>query len=114
MNKPRRKITKQVTIGNVKVGGLSPISVQSMTTARTDDVRSTVREIKRLIRAGCDIVRLGIPDSKSAESIKEIKKFVDIPLVADIHFDYRLALNSIESGADALRINPETSVTAMK
>ncbi len=88
------------------MGGLSPISVQSMTTARTDDVRSTVREIKRLIRAGCDIVRLGIPDSKSAESIKEIKKFVDIPLVADIHFDYRLALNSIESGADALRINP--------
>jgi len=93
-------------IGKVKVGGFSPISVQSMTTTRTDDVKATVEEIKKLISAGCDIVRLGIPDTLSAEAIKEIKKYVDIPLVADIHFDYRLALKAVDSGIDALRINP--------
>lgn len=106
MNDPGRRSTKQVTIGNIKVGGLAPVSVQSMTTTRTDDIPSTVSEIRRLIDAGCDIVRLGIPDGKSAESIKEIKHHLDIPLVADIHFDYRLALISVASGADALRINP--------
>jgi (E)-4-hydroxy-3-methylbut-2-enyl-diphosphate synthase len=88
------------------IGGGAPISIQSMISVSTSNVDASVREIKRLQDAGCDIVRLGIPDEESARAIGDIKRQINIPLVADIHFDYRLALISAESGADSLRINP--------
>ncbi len=101
-----RRISRQIRIGNVRIGGDAPVPIQSMTSTQTSNIKATVKEIKRLENAGCDIVRLGIPDEKSANAIKEIKKEVKMPLVADIHFDYRLAIASINSGVDALRINP--------
>lgn len=102
----QRKKTRQIAIGNVKIGGGAPISVQSMTNTKTTDTKATVAQIKALEAAGCDIVRLAVPDMAAAENIANIKKHVDVPLVADIHFDYRLALKAIEQGIDALRINP--------
>ena len=96
----------QVTAGNVKIGGGAPISVQSMTNTKTTDTNATVAQIKALVDAGCDIVRVAVPDMSAAENIYNIKNQVDVPLVADIHFDYRLALKAIEQGIDALRINP--------
>jgi (E)-4-hydroxy-3-methylbut-2-enyl-diphosphate synthase len=101
-----RKKTRRIKIGNVEIGGLSPISVQSMTSTRTDDIFKTIEQIKSLKNAGCDIVRLAVPDMAAATAIYEIKNSVDIPLVADIHFDYRLALAAMERGIDALRLNP--------
>lgn len=102
----QRKKTRQIAIGNVKIGGGAPISVQSMTNTKTTDTKATVAQIKALEAAGCDIVRLAVPDMAAAENIANIKKQVDVPLVADIHFDYRLAFKAIEQGIDALRINP--------
>lgn len=102
----KRKQTRQISIGNVKIGGGAPISVQSMTNTKTTDTAATVAQIKALEKAGCDIVRLAVPDMAAAENIANIKKQVNVPLVADIHFDYRLALKAIEQGIDALRINP--------
>ena len=102
----QRKKTRQIAIGNVKIGGGAPISVQSMTNTKTTDTKATVAQIKALEAAGCDIVRLAVPDMAAAENIANIKKQVDVPLVANIHFDYRLALKAIEQGIDALRINP--------
>ena len=101
-----RRKTRQIAIGNVKIGGGAPISVQSMTNTKTTDTEATVAQIKALQDAGCDIVRLAVPDMTAAENIANIKVQVNIPLVADIHFDYRLALKAIEQGIDALRINP--------
>lgn len=101
-----RKKTRQIQIGNVKIGGGAPISVQSMTNTKTHDVEATVNQIKCLVGAGCDIVRLAVPDMDAALALKNIQAKVDVPLVADIHFDYRLALAAIESGIDALRLNP--------
>ena len=101
-----RRKTRQIAIGNVKIGGGAPISVQSMTNTKTTDTEATVAQIKALQDAGCDIVRLAVPDMAAAENIVNIKAQVNIPLVADIHFDYRLALKAIEQGIDALRINP--------
>lgn len=102
----KRKMTRQISIGNVKIGGGAPISVQSMTNTKTTDTNATVAQIKALVDAGCDIVRVAVPDMSAAENIYNIKNQVDVPLVADIHFDYRLALKAIEQGIDALRINP--------
>jgi len=102
---PRRK-TRQVFIGRVPVGGGAPIVVQSMTKTDTRDVSSTVGQILLLQRAGCEIVRVAVPDLKAAKKLGEIKKRIDIPLVADIHFDHRLALEAIEQGVDGLRLNP--------
>lgn len=102
----KRKMTRQISIGDVKVGGGAPISVQSMTNTKTTDTNATVAQIKALVDAGCDIVRVAVPDMSAAENIYNIKSQVDVPLVADIHFDYRLALKAIEQGIDALRINP--------
>ena len=102
----KRKQTRQISIGNVKIGGGAPISVQSMTNTKTTNTAVTVEQIKALEKAGCDIVRLAVPDMAAAENIANIKKQVNVPLVADIHFDYRLALKAIEQGIDALRINP--------
>lgn len=93
-------------MGNIFVGGDSPISVQSMTNTDTRDVIKTVEQIKRLQKEGCEIIRVAVPDFEAADAIKEIVKQIDIPLVADIHFDYRLAIKSVENGANALRINP--------
>ena len=101
-----RKKTKQIFIGSVPIGGNAPISVQSMTTTFTQDVASTVTQIKRLEKAGCEIIRVAVPDQESAQSISAIKKQITIPLVADIHFDHRLAIAAAKAGADALRINP--------
>ena len=101
-----KKITYEVKIGNKKIGGNNPILVQSMTNTDTHDIGKTIEQIKRLEAEGCDIIRVAVPDIKAAEAIKEIKKNINIPLVADIHFDYRLAIKSIENGADKIRINP--------
>lgn len=102
-----RKNTRQIQIGQVKIGGLAPISVQSMTNTKTHDIAATTAQIRRLHEHGCDIVRMAIPDMAAAAAIDSIKNQVgNIPLVADIHFDYRLALAAIERGIDALRINP--------
>jgi (E)-4-hydroxy-3-methylbut-2-enyl-diphosphate synthase len=101
---PRK--TRKIFIGSVKVGGDAPISVQSMTKTDTRDVRKTVNQIRRLEEAGCEIVRVAVVDQTAAFAIAEIKKRIKIPLIADIHFHYRLALEAMESGADGLRINP--------
>ena len=102
----QRKITRQIRIGSIAIGGGAPISVQSMTNTKTQDAEATVRQIEALASAGCDIVRLAVPDKEAAANIGAIKAQVKVPLVADIHFDYRLALVAIEQGIDALRLNP--------
>ena len=102
----KRKLTRRITVGKVAVGNMSPVSVQSMTNTYTDDVISTVSQIKQLENAGCEIVRIAVPDEKAAAAISLIKKEISIPLIADIHFDYRLAIASTKAGADGLRINP--------
>jgi (E)-4-hydroxy-3-methylbut-2-enyl-diphosphate synthase len=102
----KRKKTRQVKVGNVKVGGLAPIAVQSMTNTYTQDIAATVSQIKQLEAAGCEIVRLAVPDEEAAAAISGIKKKIAIPLIADIHFDYRLAILSGQADADGLRINP--------
>jgi (E)-4-hydroxy-3-methylbut-2-enyl-diphosphate synthase len=102
---PRRK-TRQISVGSVKIGGDAPVSVQSMTKTDTRDIRKTVEQIRRLERAGCEIVRVAVVDHEAARAITEIKKKIHIPLIADIHFHHRLALEAMESGADGLRINP--------
>ncbi len=101
-----RKKTRQINIGSVKVGGNAPIAVQSMTNTYTQAVDTTVAQIKRLEGAGCEIIRVAIPDMDAASAVKKIKKQINIPLIADIHFDYKLAIAAMENGADALRINP--------
>ncbi len=102
----QRKQTKKINVGDIFLGGDSPISVQSMTNTDTRDVKSTVEQIKRLQEEGCRIIRVAVPDSQSAEAVKEIKKAISIPLVADIHFDYRLALECMRNGVDKIRLNP--------
>lgn len=101
-----RKKTRVVSCGNVCIGGNHPISIQSMTTTDTRNIEETVKQIKSLEEAGCDIVRLAVPDMQAAQSIASIKKQVNIPIVADIHFDYRLALEAIKNDVDGLRLNP--------
>jgi (E)-4-hydroxy-3-methylbut-2-enyl-diphosphate synthase len=102
---PRRR-TRRIFIGRVPVGGGAPIAVQSMTKTDTRDVRATLAQIRRLRRAGCEIVRLAVPDPEAARALVRIKKEADLPLVADIHFDHRLALAALQAGVDGLRINP--------
>lgn len=102
----QRRKSRQIRVGNIAVGGGAVIPVQSMTNTKTADVDSTARQIMALEEAGCEIVRVAVPDENSARAIAEIKKKVGIPVIADIHFDHRLAIVSAESGADGLRINP--------
>lgn len=101
-----RDNTKVIQIGDRVIGGGNPILIQSMTNTRTEDVEGTIEQINRLAKAGCDIIRCAVPSRQAAEALAEIKKHITIPLVADIHFDYRLAIAAMEHGADKIRINP--------
>lgn len=101
-----REHTKTVTIGNKKIGGGNPILIQSMTNTHTEDVEATVRQILELEAAGCEIIRCTVSTIEAAKAVSEIKKYIHIPLVADIHFDYRMAIAAMENGADKIRINP--------
>ena len=101
-----RRLTRQLEVGKVKVGGTAPIAVQSMTNTKTSDPVATLEQIQRLAEAGCDIVRCAVPDIAAAEGLKTIVKESPIPVIADIHFDYKLALAAIEAGVDGLRLNP--------
>ena len=102
----KRIKTKRIRIGNIFIGGDAPVTVQSMTNTDTRDVVATIDQINKLEDMGCDIVRVAVPDNEAAIALKEIKKAIRIPLVADIHFDYKLALSSMENGADKIRLNP--------
>ena len=102
----QRRSSRQITVGNIKIGGDAPVSVQSMCNTDTKDVEATVAQINRLQAAGCDIVRLAVLDMDAAKAFAEIKKQVALPMVADIHFDYRLAIECAKGGADKIRINP--------
>ena len=102
----KREETKVIQIGTRKIGGGNPIAIQSMTNTKTEDVAATVAEILALEKAGCEIIRCAVPTMEAAKALAEIKKQIHIPLVADIHFDYRLAIAAIENGADKIRINP--------
>lgn len=101
-----RRKTRQIMVGNVAVGGDAPISVQTMTNTETCDVDATLGQIKRMVNAGVDIVRVSVPSMEAAEAFRKIRSKVEVPLVADIHFDYRIALKVLENGVDCLRINP--------
>ncbi len=101
-----RRISKAIRIGDVTIGGGAPVVVQSMTKTDTRDVRATIEQIKELEDGDCELVRVAVPDAQAARAIVDIKKGIKIPLVADIHFDYRLALTALEAGADGLRLNP--------
>ena len=101
-----RKETRKVMVGNVQIGGQNKVIIQSMCNTKTKDVKSTVEQILKLEKAGCEIIRVACLDIEDAKAIKEIKKQIHIPIVADIHFDYRIALEAIDSGVDKVRINP--------
>jgi len=101
-----RKNTRRIYCGGVVIGGGAPVTIQSMTNTDTRDVKSTVNQIRRLAEAGCQIVRCAVPDAEAAAALGQIKKQITLPLVADIHFDYRLAISAMENGADKIRINP--------
>ena len=102
----QRMKTKEVRIGNRVIGADHPILIQSMTNTKTENVADTVAQIQKLTAAGCDIIRCAVPTMEAAAALREIKKQIEIPLVADIHFDYRLAVAAMENGADKIRINP--------
>ena len=99
-------MTRRIQVGAVPVGGGAPVSIQSMCNTATEDVEATVQQIRRLEQAGCDIVRVAVPTEEAARAIPAIKRGIRIPLVADIHFDYKLALLCIDGGVDKIRINP--------
>lgn len=101
-----RNKTREISIGGVRIGAGHPIAVQSMTNTKTEHVADTVEQVRKLAKAGCDIVRVAVPTMEAARAVSEIKKQITIPLVADIHFDYRLAIAAVENGADKIRINP--------
>ena len=105
-----RESTRKVAIGNKVIGGGNPILIQSMTNTRTEDVAATVAQIHRLEKAGCEIVRCTVPTQEAARAVREIKKQISIPLVADIHFDYQMAIAAMENGADKIRINPGNKI----
>ncbi len=102
----KRRIAREIRVGGIRIGGNAPVAVQSMTKTDTRDIAATVDQIRRIEDAGCDLVRVAVPDAEAADALSAIKKSVHIPVVADIHFDYRLALKSIQAGVDKIRINP--------
>lgn len=106
MTVKRRRITRALRIGDVTVGGGAPVVVQSMTKTDTRDVAATVRQIQAVEECGCEIVRVAVPDKEAAEAIRSIKRRINIPIIADIHFDHRLAIAALEAGVDGLRVNP--------
>ena len=99
-------MSKQIKVGSVLVGGGAPVSIQSMTNTRTDDVAATLAQIRALATAGCEIARVAVPDMEAAKAVGKLKEDSPLPIVVDIHFDYRLALEAIAAGADKVRINP--------
>ena len=101
-----RRKTRQVKVGDLLVGGDAAISVQSMTTTKTHDLKATLKEVDRLEEAGWQIIRITVPDQKAADALYKIKKHMTVPLVADIHFNYRMALEAVDAGADKIRIYP--------
>jgi len=101
-----RRKTKSVMVGTVQIGGDAPVAVQSMTKTDTTDVDGTIKQIEEMVAAGCEIVRIAVPDKDAAIALKEIRKRTAVPLVADIHFHYKLALLALEAGIDKLRLNP--------
>lgn len=103
---PVRRISEQIKVGNVNIGGGAPVIVQSMTNTDTHDIKSTIRQINELEEYDCELIRVAVPDLEAAQAIKDIKKGIKIPLIADIHFDFRLALAALEAGVDGLRLNP--------
>ena len=109
-----RKKTRQIMVGDVPIGNMAPIAVQSMTNTPTSDVIATVSQIVRLQNAGCEIIRVAVPDAEAAQAISAIKSKISIPLIADVHFDFRLAIAAARAGADALRINPGNIGSAKK
>jgi len=102
----KRRKTNKVKVGSIYVGGDAPVSIQSMTTTKTHDITATLKQVERLEEAGCQIIRITVPDKKAAAALGEIKKRMSVPLVADIHFNYRMALAAVDAGADKIRINP--------
>jgi len=102
----KRKKTKVIKVGDVFIGGENPVSIQSMTNTDTRDAEGTIEQIRELIIAGCEIIRVAVPDTEAAAALKKIRKSISIPLIADIHFDYKLALAAIQNGVDGLRLNP--------
>jgi (E)-4-hydroxy-3-methylbut-2-enyl-diphosphate synthase len=102
----KRRLSKQIHIGTVPVGGDAPIAVQSMTKTDTRNVKATIEQIKELEECGCEIIRCAVPDTEAAQAIKAIRKGIRIPLIADIHFDYHLALEALTGDVDGLRLNP--------
>jgi len=106
LHEPRRRLTRQIRIGEVPIGGNAPVAVQSMTNTDTRDSEETVRQIRLLEELGCEIVRVAVPDETAVQQLSRIKKAIGIPLIADIHFDHRLALGALKAGVDALRLNP--------
>ncbi|MFO7676059.1 MAG: flavodoxin-dependent (E)-4-hydroxy-3-methylbut-2-enyl-diphosphate synthase [bacterium] len=104
--RPVRKRTSPVRVGPLVIGGRAPVAVQSMTNTRTDDVAATVRQARRLARAGCELVRIAVPDARAAQALPAIRARLELPLCADVHFDHRLALAAIDAGFDKVRINP--------
>ena len=102
----KRRVTKEINVGKVKIGGDNPISVQSMTNTLTKDAKNTLKQINKISEVGGDIVRVSCPDEESTSALKEITKHSTIPIVADIHFHYKRAVEAAENGADCLRINP--------
>ena len=106
MTVKRRRMTRPLLIGGVTVGGGAPVAVQSMTKTDTRDVAATVSQIRKLEECGCEIVRVAVPDVDAAQALADIKKAASVPIIADIHFDYRLALAALEADVDGLRLNP--------
>ena len=102
----QRRKTRKISVGDVEVGGDAPVTVQSMTNTDTSDSASTIGQIEQLEAAGCEIIRVAVPDLESAAAIREIREGINIPLIADIHFDARLAVAAMENGAQGIRINP--------
>ena len=102
----KRKKTKVITVGNLKIGGDNPISVQSMTNTLTTDIKATIKQINQIHNEGADLVRVSCPDEASSKALKEIVKNVDVPIIADIHYHYKRAIEAAENGAGCLRINP--------
>ena len=97
---------KKVTVGDIQIGGGAPVSIQSMCNTRTSDAKATLAQIRRLEEAGCEIIRLTVPDEDAVRGFREVKRKARVPLVADIHFDYRMAIAAMEAGADKIRSNP--------